>query len=97
MNNLDVIGDVHGKKEALERLLERGIPVRAADLSPAMRGRLTLATSNGSVRVDPSCEAQVVSERKNHAVLDLGSSEYHSSATTSNGSIQVKRAKDIRQ
>jgi DUF4097 and DUF4098 domain-containing protein YvlB len=67
------------------------------NLSPAMQGRLTLTTSNGSVRVDPSCEAQVVSERKNHAVLDLGSSENHSSATTSNGSIQVKRAKDISQ
>jgi DUF4097 and DUF4098 domain-containing protein YvlB len=67
------------------------------NLSPVMQGRLTLTTSNSSVRVDPSCEAQVVSERKNHAVLDLGSSENHSSATTSNGSIQVKRAKDISQ
>jgi DUF4097 and DUF4098 domain-containing protein YvlB len=67
------------------------------NLSPTMQGRLTLTTSNGSVRVDPSCEAQVISKRKNHAVLDLGSSEYHSSATTSNGSIQVKRTKDIRQ
>jgi DUF4097 and DUF4098 domain-containing protein YvlB len=61
------------------------------NLSPAMQGRLTLTTSNGSVRVDPSCEAQVVSERKNHAVLDLGSSANRSSATTSNGPIQVRR------
>ena len=67
------------------------------NLSPVMQGRLTLTTSNGSVRVDPSCEAQVVSERKNHAVLDLGSSENHSSATTSNGSIQVQWAKRISQ
>ncbi len=62
-------------------------------LSPVMQGRLTLTTSNGSVRIDPNCEAKVVSERKNHAVLDLGSSDNPSSATTSNGSIQVQRTK----
>ncbi len=65
------------------------------NLSPVMQGQLTLTTSNGSVRVDPSCEAQVVSTRKNYAVLDLGGSESHSSATTSNGSIEVKRAESI--
>ncbi len=62
-----------------------------------MQGQLTLGTSNGSVRIDPSCAPHVVSERKNHAVLDFGDSKNQSSATTSNGSIQVKRAKDTRQ
>ncbi len=65
------------------------------NLSPAMEGNLTLTTSNGSVNVDPSYDSQIVSERKKHAVLRLGSSENQSNAKTSNGSIHVKRAVDI--
>lgn len=65
------------------------------ELSPAAQGRLTLTTKNGSIQVDPSCEAEVVSEQKNQVVLDLGGSDDQSSATTSNGSIQVKRQKGL--
>ncbi len=64
------------------------------NLSPAMQGRLTLTTTNGSIQVDPSCEATVVSEKKNHVVVDLGSSDAPSTATTSNGSIQVRRGEE---
>jgi DUF4097 and DUF4098 domain-containing protein YvlB len=61
------------------------------ELSPTMRGQMSLTTSNGSVKIDPQCEECIVSKAKTHAELDFGSSEHHSTATTSNGSIHVKR------
>jgi hypothetical protein len=69
-------------------------PIRL-DLSPAMQGRLTLTASNGSVRVDPSWEAKVKAQQKNHAVLDLGDSDYQSIAETSNGSIEVNGVRNV--
>ncbi|MEM9657863.1 MAG: hypothetical protein AAF961_05825 [Planctomycetota bacterium] len=61
-------------------------------LSPVVAGQLILSTSNGAVQIDPSCEDQIISRRKQSATLEFDDSEVRSSATTSNGSIQVKRA-----
>lgn len=63
------------------------------ELAPAFSGEMAASTSHGSLDISDLGDAKLISSGKKRITFSIGDSNHKSSASTSNGSIRIKRSK----
>ena len=60
------------------------------ELAPSFSGRMTASTSSGPLNISDLKDAKLISSEKKRITFSIGDSDHDSSASTSNGSIQIR-------